>query len=271
MRTLTAVALAALLVGCKSAAPVATGAGPELPTQELQVSQSLTEMKLTFAAKLIGPEGARADTASWELVVDGKVVNSGVAPVNATVTNGSADVTFSTSSKYVNNAEELKAMDTRGGSLLVALRGKLNLKSGESTLEVPFARSREVRVPRLPHMKMQEMEGARFHETEAGITFHLGVVNPNPFEIYVAQIAYDVQVAGKPVEKDVIGRGERVSPASTGVFDVEVKIEEATHGKDVAKLIKSQVLPYAVTGTLTAELFTESFDFKGDLKLNVSK
>jgi Late embryogenesis abundant protein len=271
MRTLTAVALAALFSGCASRAPAPTGAGPEVPSQELQVTQSLTDFKLNFVGKVTGPDGAKVDTAHWELVVDGKVVNSGVAQVNATLSGGAADFSFSTSSKYVSNADELKAMDTRGGSLLVALRGKLNLKAGESSLEVPFARSREVRVPRLPHMKMVEMEGARFHETEAGITFHLGVVNPNPFEIYVAQLSYDVQVAGKAVEKDVIGRGERVSPASTGVFDVEVKIDEGTHGKDVAKLIKSQVLPYAVTGQLQADLFTEAFDFKGDLKLNVTK
>jgi Late embryogenesis abundant protein len=271
MRTLTAVAVLALSLGCKSAAPVPT-VTPEVPSQELVVTQSLTDFNLKFMGKVTGPDGAKVESATWELVVDGKVVNSGTAPVGVTLAGGAAsDFSFSVTTKYVTSADELKAMDTRGGSLLVALRGKLNLKSGDSTLEAPFARSREVRVPRLPHMKLQELEGARFNETEAGITFHLGVYNPNPFEVFVTQIAYDVQVAGKPVEKDVIGRGERVSAASTGVFDVEVKVEEATHGKDVAKLIKSQVLPYVVTGTLTADLFTEAFEFKGELKLNVSK
>jgi LEA14-like dessication related protein len=266
-----AVALFALTLGCKTAAPKGEGGAPEIPSQELQVTQSLTDFQLKFVGKVTGPEGAKVDSAAWELVVDSKVVNSGTAPVNATLSGGAADFAFSTSSRYVANAEELKAMDARGGSLLVALRGKLLLKNGDATLEVPFARSREVRTPRLPHMKMHELEGARFNESEAGITFHLGVINPNPFEISVSQISYDVQVAGKPVEKGEIGKGERVNPSSTGVFDVEVKVEEATHGKDVLKLIKSQVLPYVVTGTLTADLFTEQFEFKGDLKLNVTK
>lgn len=272
MRTLSALALFALLLACSGGAPRPTGPGPEVPSQELQVTQSLTDFNLKFVGKVTGPDGAKVESASWELVVDGKVVNSGTAPVGATISGGApADFSFSVSTKYVSSADELTAMDARGGSLLVALRGKLSLKAGDSALEAPFARSREVRVPRLPHMKLQELEGARFSESEAGITFHLGVNNPNPFEIHVSQIAYEVTIAGKSVEKDVIGRGERVSPASTGVFDVEVKVEEATHGKDAAKLIKSQVLPYVVTGTLQADLFSEPFEFKGDLKLNVTK
>lgn len=271
MRTLLAAAASAL-VACAAGAPKPTGPAPEVPSQELQVTQSLTDFNLKFVGKVTGPDGAKVETASWELVVDGKVMSSGTAPVGATISGGApADFSFSVSSKYVGSAEELKAMDARGGSLLVALRGKLSLRSGDAALEAPFARSREVRVPRLPHMTMKELEGARFSENEAGITFHLGVNNPNPFEIYLSQIAYEVQVAGKTVEKDVIARGERVSPASTGVFDVEVRVEEATHGKDVVKLIKSQVLPYVLSGTLQADLFTEPFDFKGDLKLNVSK
>ena len=37
------------------------------------------------------------------------------------------------------------------------------------------------------------------------------------------------------------------------------------------KLIKTKVLPYVITGEMTAELFSETFEFKGDVKLNVSK
>jgi hypothetical protein len=270
MRTLVAVAVVALAVGCATSAPTSTK-GIEVPSQELVVTQNLTDFNLKLVAKVTGPEGAKVEAATWELVVDGKVVHSGTQAVGVALSGGSAEVSFAVSTKYVSSADELKAMDARGGSLLVALRGKLQVKHGESTLEAPFARSREVRTPRLPHMKMVEMEGGRFADNEASITFHLGVVNPNPFEISVSQIAYEVQVAGKPVEKDVIARGERVNPASTGVFDVEVRADEASHGKDVVKLIKSKVLPYVVTGTLTADLFTEAFDFKGDLKLNESK
>src|SRR5439155_6464779 len=121
-----------------------------------------------------------------------------------------------------------------------ALRGTLFVTQGGRSFEVAFARSREVRVPRLPHMKFQELEAGRFSEIEAAATFHIGVHNPNPFEIRVASIKYEVTIAGKKVGDSVIGRSERVAPSSTGVFDIQARLDSETHGEaEVRKPVKS--------------------------------
>jgi LEA14-like dessication related protein len=247
---------------------------PELKDQTLTVvSQTLTEFKLKLDAKLDCADACNATKAKWELVVDGKVVSSGEHALNVSVAaNAVGDLPLEEGGKYVENAEELKAMDARGGSLLMALRGKVYVTQGTRTYELDFARSHEVRVPRLPHVKFQELEAGRFSEDEAGIAFHIGVFNPNPFEIRIDEIKYLVTIAGKSVGESVIGKGERVSPASTGVFDIETHVDASTHGDaEVKKLIKSKVLPYVITGSMSAELFSESFEFKGDVKLNASK
>ena len=36
-------------------------------------------------------------------------------------------------------------------------------------------------------------------------------------------------------------------------------------------LVAHMVLPYVISGEMTAELFSEKFEFKGDVKLNASK
>lgn len=247
---------------------------PELKNQELTVlSQSLTEFKVRLSGKLDCADTCSATRAKLELVVDGKVVSGTEQPVSLSLAAGTAaDFVLEQSSQYVTSADELKAMDSRGGSLLAAMRGKLYVTQGNKTHEVDFARSREVRVPRLPHVKFQELEAGRFDEGEAGVVFHIGVFNPNPFEIRVSQLKYSVTVAGKPVGESVIGKAERVSPASTGVFDIETHVDASTHGEaEVKKLIKSKVLPYVISGEMTAELFSETFEFKGDVKLNMSK
>ncbi len=273
MKRKAAVVVSLLVVACQ--AEVKPDAPPpELKNQELTVlSQSLTEFHLKLTGKLECPDACNATRAKYELVVDGKVVSGGEAPVSLSApAGGSVEWTLDQTSQYVTSADELKAMDTRGGSLLTALRGKLFVTQGQKTHEIDFARSREVRVPRLPHVKFQELEAGRFSENEAGITFHIGVNNPNPFEIRVAGINYKVQIAGKQVAEGLIGKAERVSPSSTGVFDLETHVDAATHGEaEVKKLIKSQVLPYVITGEMTSELFSETFEFKGDVKLNISK
>jgi len=137
---------------------------------------------------------------------------------------------------------------------------------------VDYARSREVRVPRLPHARFQEVDAGRYAEDEAGITFRIGVQNPNPFEVMVTAIDYKVEVAGKKISEGTIGKGERVSPSSTGVFDLETKIGADTHGDaEVKKLIKSRKLPYVITGVLKADLFSEPFEFTGTINLPPAK
>jgi LEA14-like dessication related protein len=265
-----AVALPLLpLLACATAEVKPDAPAPTLEGQDLQViSQSLTEFHLKLLGKLKCADACTATKAKYELVVDGKVVSSGEQNLN----QGAGDFALDQTSKYVSSAEDLKAMDARGGSLLVALRGTIQVTQGGKPFTVDFAHSHEVRVPRLPHVKFQELEAGRFSEDEAAITFHIGVNNPNPFELRVDEIKYEVTVAGKKVADGTIGRGEKVSPASTGVFDIEVKVDADTHGAaEIKKLIKGKVLPYEITGSMAAELHNETFDFKGDIKLNAPK
>ena len=259
--------------GCASVEVKPAGAPPTLPVQELAVvSQGLTEFHLKFTGKLEAGDPVTIEKANYELVVDEKVVKSGVVPLNVNVPAGTpTDFTLDQTIPYVTSAEELKAMDTRGGSLLCALRGKLFVKGAAKTTEVPFARSREVRVPRLPHVKFQELEAGRYSDDETGVTFHIGVVNPNPFEVKISSLKYKILIADKPVAESEVGKGDRVSPSSTGVFDLEAKANVETHGPEIVKLIKARTLPYVITGELNAELFSETFEFKGNLNLPAAK
>jgi LEA14-like dessication related protein len=261
------------VAACKSVEVKPDYPQPTVPTQDLAVvNQTLTEFKLKFTGKLNATEPVTIEKAVWEFVVDEKVVKSGETPINVQVAaNTPGDFTIEQSTPYVASADELKAMDTRGGSLLCALRGKLIVKGPGRTDEVPFARSRDVRVPRLPHAKFQEFEAGRYSEDEAGVTFHIGVNNPNPFEVKVTSIKYTVSIADKQVAEGEIGKGDKISPSSTGVFDIEAKITADSHGPDVKKLIKTRTLPYVIKGELAAELFSEAFEFKGNLNLPATK
>jgi LEA14-like dessication related protein len=260
---------AVLATACATAEVKPDLPAPTLDNQELEVvSQTLTEFHLKLVGKLKCADVCTATKAKIELVVDGKVVHSG----EKALSQGAGDFALDQTAKYVGSADELKAMDARGGSLLAAIRGTLTVTQGGKSFNVDFAHSHEVRVPRLPHVKFQELEAGRFAEDEAAITFHIGVWNPNPFELRVDEIKYEVSVAGKKVGDGTIGRGERVSPSSTGVFDIEIKVDAATHGdKEIRALIKSKVLPYEISGSMAAELHSETFDFKGDVHLNASK
>lgn len=244
-----------------------------MASQELTVAeQELTDFKLRLSGQVSSPVPATLEKAFYELVVEEKVVKSGEQPLGVAVQPGApAQFEIQQSSRYVASALELEAMSARGGALLAAIRGKVLARVGKKTVELPFARSREIRVPRLPQLKLHELDAARYSADEANVIFYLGVVNPNPFSIRLSGLSYAVSVGGKQVSQGELGKGERVSPSATGVFEAQVSINQETYGPEVGKLIKALVLPYEVKGELNGELFQQPYELKGEIKLNVSK
>lgn len=281
------VCLAVTITACKSAPEARPEAKPaELPKQEMQiVSQTLTDVTVKLSGEVLaGDEALTITGADVEFVVDGNVLSKKRETLGLDLSPGkTAAFGFEESFTYVASAEDLKAMDTRGGSLLIALRGNLTgtvqrevLVDGKVTMqavpvELPFARSREVRTPRLPHLKLGEAEAGRFSESEVQAVFHLHVVNPNPFPITLSAITYTVTMAGKQVAEGTQGAGIKTAVSATDVFDVTASMNEASHGKDVKKLIKGLVVPYEIVGELKTALYSEPLSAKGEFKLKASK
>ena len=274
-----------VLAACKSAPDVVADVTPPSVPQEdfVVVTQSLTQVDIKYTGTVAaGSDPVTVEKATWEFVVDGTVKRSGETKLGLPAAAGqTVEFTLADSLTYVKDEEELRAMDARGGSLLLAMRGTLVITvpqaavgdkpAGKRTIEVPFAKAREVKTPRLPHLKLIDFDAARFSEFEVQAVFHLGVVNPNNFQISIIGLDYVAQLSGKEVAKSTIGAGDRVSPASTGVFDITATLNEETHGKDAAKIVKALIIPYVLKTSLRAQLYSEELESKGDIKLKASK
>lgn len=272
------------LAGCKTAPDVvADVTPPSLPQEDFAVvTQSLTQVDIKYTGTIAaGSEPISVEKAKWEFVVDGTVKRSGEDKLTLSAAAGET-VAFELdeSLTYVKDEEELKAMDARGGSLLLAMRGTLvvtvpvaasgDKPASKRTIELPFAKSKEVKTPRLPHLKLVDFEAAKFSENEVQAVFHIGVVNPNNFQISITGLDYAAQLSGKEVSKGTIGTGDRVSAASTGVFDVTAMLNEETHAKDAAKIVKGLIVPYMLKSSLRAQLYSEELESKGEFKLKAA-
>lgn len=273
------------VAACKTTPDVvAEVAQPTLPQEDfVVVTQSLTQVDIKYTGTVIaGGEPITVEKAAWEFVVDGTVKRSGDVTLNLSAAAGqNLAFELAESLTYVKDEEELKAMDARGGSLLLAMRGTLFITipvaasgdkpAGKRTVELPFAKAKEVKTPRLPHLKLVDFEAGRFSENEVQAVFHVGVVNPNNFQISIAGLDYTAQLSGKEVTKGTIGAGDRVSPASTGVFDITATLNEETHAKDAAKIVKGLIVPYLLKSSLRAQLYSEELESKGEFKLKAQK
>jgi LEA14-like dessication related protein len=260
-----------VLTACKSGPPPA--APPAITAQELLVvEQGLTEFRLRLEGDVHSAGPARLERATYEFVVEGNVVGKGEQVMSTDVAPGqTARFSIEESSQYVKSAEELQAYNQRGGSLLVALRGTLYVRQGNTKIPLEFARSRQIRVPRLPSVKVHSMDGARYSSEEVNVQLALGVVNPNPFALQLDGLTYSLMLGGKPVGEGKLGAGEKVSASSTGVFEVAAALNTQSHGTEAQKLIKTRSIPYEIRGELKGKLYDVPYSLPGTLKLNVSR
>ncbi|WNG39697.1 LEA type 2 family protein [Archangium violaceum] len=265
--------LAAWVTGCAST-PSSAPMGPvSLGAEETRVtSQGLTEMQLSYAGQLTSSGPAVLEKADYELVSDGQVVEKGSAPLGVTLSpNAPTPFSFQADAAYVRTPEDLRALSERGGTLLVALRGTLTVRSGDAVQTLPFAASRQVRVPRLPVVKLEGLDGARYSEEKVDLMVRLAVENPNPFPLRLEGLSWALTVGGRKLSEGTQGKYDTVDAAATGVYPLEVAVTKETWGQDVRALIAKGTLPYEIAGELTGPLVRVPYSLSGDVKLNVSR
>jgi LEA14-like dessication related protein len=268
--------LAAWVAGCAStppAAPEGAGGPASLEAEETTVaSQGLTEVTLRYTGQLTSPGPAVLEKADYELVSDGQVVKQGSEPLGVALAPGAATpFSFQAASAYVRGPEDLVAMSQRGGTLLLALRGVLTVRSGGTVRTLPFAASKQVRVPRLPEVRIESLEGARYSEEKVDLVLRLGVRNPNPFPLRMDGLRWALTLGGRKLGEGTQGKYDTVDAAATGVYPVELAVTTETWGQDVRALIAKGTLPYEVAGELTGPLVRVPYSLSGDVKLNVSR
>lgn len=271
--TLVPALLACLWLGCASTQerPVSP---PTLVLQEATVpTQSLTEATVQYSGQVESSGPGVLEKADYELVSDGQVVKTGTATLNVPLTPGQpTSFSFQERSAYVRSAEDLKALSDRGGTLLLALRGTLTVRSGQQVETLPFAASRAARVPRLPEVVMESLDAARYSPTEVNLTFRLGVKNPNPFPLRLDQLTYTLKVADKQLEEGTLTKADTVDASATGVYPLEASVSAATWGPDVKGVISKGLLHYDITGELTGgPLLRVPYTLQGRVTLNVGK
>jgi LEA14-like dessication related protein len=271
-KSLVAVLWGALWFGCASA-PARPESPPVLTLQEATVpTQGLTEATVHYAGQVVSSVPGVVEKADFELVSDGQVVKTGSAPLNVPLTpNQPASFYFEQRAPYVRGPEDLKALSERGGTMLLALRGTLTVRSGQQVESLPFAASRSVRVPHLPEVVLESLDAARYSATEVGLTFRVAVKNPNPFSLRLDQLTYALEVNGKQLSEGQLAKADTVEASASGVYPLEATVSPATWGSEVKALIAKNVLTYSLKGELTGPLLKVPYSLESTVRLNVSK
>ncbi len=268
LRLTLAALLSALSAGCRSAPEAKNSQNPILTYLDLEVvDQGFNEYRVRLEGEVTSPEAAVLQSAQYEILEDGKVVKRGAEPLREPMNPNEISIFHFEQTARFSSSTPAPATDLAR----VAVRGKLAIDRKGQREEVDYAISREVHRPRLPFIRIREVDAARYSGSEVALTVRLGAVNPNAFPVALKDLIYSLFVGGKQMGSGTLAQGDTLDASTTAIYEIPVSITPQTYGPDAAPLIQTRSLPCRITGSLRGQSFDSPFALTAEVKLNAPK
>src|SRR5262249_39779810 len=202
---------------------------------------------------------------------NGRVIKRGQISVKEPITPGEITIFHVDESAPLPAPELLPSPGGRADSALVAVRGKLVLQRGGRTQELEYAQAKELRLPRLPSLRVHELDAARYSDRELMVTLRLAIVNPNPFPLGMRGVDFAAWISGRRIGEGSLANGETLDSSATALFEVALPVTTTTYGPAGAQGIRASSVPYKLTGTLRGQSFQAPFELAGEIHLHSKK
>ena len=271
-RVIAVLALLAAAASCKTTSSSVAVKEPAITWLDLEVTDvGFAEYRVRLEGEIESPDRAVLEVNRYELVENGRVVKQGQVPIKEPITPGNITIFHLYESSPFSAPEALPGPGGRVDRALIAVRGKLVLRRGGRLQELDYAQAKEVLLPRLPSVRVHELDAARYSDKELHVTLRLAVINPNPFPVPLKGVEFVATIAARQIGSGSMGNGETIDPSTTALFEIGLPINAKTYGPDVNQLIHTASFPYKLTGTLKGNSFEAPFELAGNIRLGSSK
>jgi LEA14-like dessication related protein len=251
----------ACTVACATAKPTSAALPPDtLQAQPLAVTeQNLTSFTVEARMEFQNPDATALTIreATFEITLDGTSVNKGRVTLDLQVAAGDSQfVRIPAPTTLAPDEETLKKWLAKGDTPIhMVMQGTLIMDEQGVSREAPYSEVGELRAPRLPKPKMNDVDVGRYGgESELGISFFLGLENQNPFEVRVASISYRATLDGKEVAAGMASTGDHIPASQTAEYEIETAMKTTEQKNEMTYSLEGVVdlgvtkLPYNLTG-----------------------
>jgi LEA14-like dessication related protein len=260
-------AFLALVTACATTPPPApTPVAPPPAPKVAEPALALTgltgegETLLGLALKLEGAlaAGETARELTWKATIGEHQIGSGTVPLAGPGRfEVSLPVTFGATA-----ADLAPFQDGETQQVLV----EAAIAKGEAT--VTETRSVRVRSPKLPSVRIVNVQASRPDPQVLELTFLMSIVNPNPWEIRVGKVTYTATLADKTLIRSDLPLGAKVPASSENTFEIPAEANAQNCGKDIVPMLKKGTLPWGFTGALTVGGLELPIDLQGETKVS---
>ena len=264
---LIAAAVAGLGLACATSKPAPeAGSAASVSGQTLKLEereQLIDGLKAVVTVQLKN-EGAAAVTATgahYEVLSGGKVIGSGTVALNQPVpAGGEAAIEIAVPVVYAKGDDEVAALVLRKEPIDYAVRGTVDVGGAK----VEFAKAGAIRAPRMPSLKLANLDATTSPSLGVAFTAMIDLENPNTFPLILAGSHWKLTVAGKVVGEGVMDRRAPKAASHTS-YPIEVAIDpnEVKQRKE----LQGATVPYALEAELDLGAAKVRLEQSGETKL----
>jgi len=254
------------VLGCAVACATAKAPPPPLPPEALQMQalvvtdQNLTEFTVEARMQFENPDPSPLEIreATYEVSLDGTSLGKGHVTLDQTVEAGGSQFLRIPAPTVMSTDEEtLKRWLAKGEEpIRMVMQGTLKITEAGQTREAPFSEAGELRAPRLPVAKINDVDVGKYGEGELGISFFLGLENQNPFEVRIKSISYRASLDNQEVAAGMASTGDRLPPSQTAEYEIESATKRPGDKSDMTYGLEGVIdlgvtkVPYHLTGPI---------------------
>lgn len=120
---------------------------------------------------------------------------------------------------------------------------------------------------REPKVELQNVKVKELGFDTAKLLFNFTVQNPNPVEVAVDEIQYNLKLNGKDFTKGTLSENLKVGPESSVVIPLPVNFKYQDFAGNLSEFIKNRKMDYQVDGDIRLGLISIPYKKSGQVEL----
>jgi LEA14-like dessication related protein len=135
---------------------------------------------------------------------------------------------------------------------------------------IPVSKQGELPVPKLPAIKLKDIQVKHLSLAAAEVVARVEVENPNDFDLGFSDLNYQLKINQQSWGEGKISQDRSVPKKGKSTIDIPVKLNLMTMGQTAYQLLsKKQPMEYNLTGDMTVDTGIEMFsNYKMPLNIN---
>ena len=222
---------------------------PEASFESVTVKDlSLEQETLLFKFRIDNPNpvGLRISSLSYNLMMNERKLSSGEATQGINLpASGSVMVNIPLTINHFDLFDSISQMQ-QTDSIKYALTGDIRL----GPLKIPYEKTGELPVPRIPEIRLNRIEISSMNFTGAALKFIFDISNENDFEINISGLDYGLSLGGFNIMEGTAADLAPVPPRTKATLELPLSVNFMQLGRSVYNMVTSATADYRLNGRL---------------------